>query len=77
MDGAGELTSAAAIAGAEDFAQRFATHLDTFGHAVYNLDFANPVPADDPAPLVDVVRLYLGGAGHRPVRATATVAAEA
>ncbi len=66
LDGAGELTSAAAIAGAEDFAQRFATHLDTFGHAVYNLDFANPVPADDPAPLVDVVRLYLGGQATDP-----------
>ena len=66
MDGAGELTSAAAIAGAEDFAQRFATHLDTYGHAVYNLDFANPVPADDPAPLVDVVRLYLGGQATDP-----------
>ena len=42
------------------------THLDTFGHAVYNLDFANPVPADDPAPLVDVVRLYLTGQAGDP-----------
>ena len=42
-----------------------------YGHAVYNLDFANPVPADDPAPLLDMVRLYLGGGGRRPVRAAA------
>ena len=27
---------------------RFQEHLDRFGHAVYNLDFASPVPADDP-----------------------------
>ena len=73
VGGTGELTPAAAISGAEDFAQRFATHLDTFGHAVYNLDFANPVPADDPAPLVDVVRLYLSRQAGRPVRAAAAV----
>ena len=29
---------------------RFRDHLDRFGHAVYNLDFASPVPADDPSP---------------------------
>ena len=59
LAGTGELTPAAAISGAEEFAERFAAHLDAYGHTVYNLDFANPVPADDPAPLVDVVRLYL------------------
>ncbi len=46
--------------------QRFAAHLDAYGHTVYNLDFANPVPADDPAPLVDVVRLYLTGQAGDP-----------
>src|SRR5215203_3043475 len=29
---------------------RFQSHLDRYGHAVYNLDFVNPVPADDPTP---------------------------
>ncbi|HEY5979061.1 MAG TPA: PEP/pyruvate-binding domain-containing protein [Microlunatus sp.] len=59
LGGSGALTSAAAIPGAEEFVARFGQHLDAYGHAVYNLDFANPVPADDPAPLVDVIRLYL------------------
>ena len=66
LAGTGELTPAAAISGAEEFARRFAAHLDAFGHAVYNLDFANPVPADEPAPLVDVVRLYLSGQATDP-----------
>ena len=30
-----------------------------------------PVPADDPAPLLDTLRFYLRGAGHRPARAAA------
>ena len=66
LGGTGELTSAAAIPGAEEFAQRFGEHLAAYGHAVYNLDFANPVPADEPAPLVDVVRLYLSGQAGDP-----------
>ena len=38
---------------------------------VYNLDFANAVPADDPAPLLDTLRFYLRGEGGDPVPATA------
>ena len=40
---------------------RFQDHLDRFGHAVYNLDFLSPVPADDPTPLLDTLRFYLRG----------------
>ncbi|MGO4857626.1 PEP/pyruvate-binding domain-containing protein [Arthrobacter sp. 2MCAF14] len=45
---------------------RFQAHLDRFGHAVYNLDFASPVPADDPSPLLDTVKFYLRGQGNDP-----------
>ena len=41
-------------------------HLDPYGHTVYNLDFVNPVPADDPAPLLDTLRFYLRGEGGDP-----------
>ncbi|GAA3619705.1 PEP/pyruvate-binding domain-containing protein [Microlunatus ginsengisoli] len=50
----------------EEFADRFAAHLDHYGHAVYNMDFANPVAADDPGPLLDTVRFYLRGGGQSP-----------
>ena len=53
-------------AAAAEFATRFSQHLDAYGHAVYNLDFANPVPADDPAPLIDTIRLYLKGQAGDP-----------
>jgi pyruvate,water dikinase len=45
---------------------RFQDHLGRFGHAVYNLDFISPVPADDPAPLLETVKFYLRGQGNDP-----------
>ncbi|HVH24450.1 MAG TPA: PEP/pyruvate-binding domain-containing protein [Pseudonocardia sp.] len=45
---------------------QFQQHLDLYGHTVYNLDFANAVPADDPAPLIDTLRFYLRGEGTDP-----------
>jgi rifampicin phosphotransferase len=49
-----------------EWRSRFHSHLDRFGHAVYNLDFVNPVPADDPAPLFDTLKFYLLGEGQNP-----------
>ncbi|WP_160668589.1 PEP/pyruvate-binding domain-containing protein [Pseudarthrobacter sp. ATCC 49987] len=45
---------------------RFQDHLNRFGHAVYNLDFASPVPADDPSQLLETVKFYLRGQGNDP-----------
>ncbi|MBN1641118.1 MAG: phosphoenolpyruvate synthase [Anaerolineae bacterium] len=41
-------------------------HLEQFGHMIYSLDFGNPVPADDPAPLLETLRLYVRGRGTNP-----------
>jgi pyruvate,water dikinase len=49
-----------------EWRRRFQAHLDAYGHAVYNLDFANAVPADDPAPLLGTLRFYLRGEGSDP-----------
>ncbi len=46
--------------------QRFEEHLRTYGHMVYNLDFGNPVPADDPTPLLETFQLFLRGEGQNP-----------
>lgn len=45
---------------------RFRDHLDRFGHAVYNLDFVSPLPADDPSTLLETVKFYLRGQGNDP-----------
>lgn len=55
--------------GAEEWEQwrtRFQRHLDRYGHAVYNLDFVNPVPADDPSALLETLKFFLRGEGHDP-----------
>lgn len=44
----------------------FREHLGLFGHAVYNLDFASPVAADDPSALLETVKFYLRGQGTDP-----------
>jgi rifampicin phosphotransferase len=45
---------------------RFHAHLNAYGHTVYNLDFANPVPADDPVPLLETLRFFVSGKGSDP-----------
>ena len=50
----------------QEFKRRLAMHLDRFGHAVYDLDFAMSVPADAPASLLDTLRRFLAGQGRNP-----------
>jgi pyruvate,water dikinase len=45
---------------------RFQVYLKNYGHMIYNLDFGNPVPADDPAPVLDTFKLFLDGQGGNP-----------
>ena len=66
-----DLTKHQAPAGVSDpvwqeWQTRFGDHLDTFGHTIYNLDFGNPVPADDPKPVLEALKLFVGGEGVNP-----------
>ncbi len=45
---------------------RFQAYLDRYGHAIYNLDFGTPVPADDPLPTLQTLKLFAGGEGANP-----------
>jgi phosphohistidine swiveling domain-containing protein len=49
-----------------EWQSRFQAHLRLYGHPIYNLDFANPVPADDPAPLLEMCKMFVGGQGVNP-----------
>lgn len=49
-----------------EWRERWRAHLDRFGHTVYNLDVVNPVPVDDPAPLLDTLRFFLRGEASDP-----------
>lgn len=48
------------------FVGRLREHLDRFGHTIYNLDFANPVPADDPTPVIEALKHAIAGRGADP-----------
>lgn len=53
---------------------RFRSYLEAYGHMIYDLDFANPVPADDPAPLLETCKLFVSGAGTNPYERQAVAA---
>jgi phosphohistidine swiveling domain-containing protein len=48
------------------FRARFDSHLELFGHTIYDLDFAKPTPADDPTPLLHTLLVYVTAAGRDP-----------
>ncbi|HEX6554687.1 MAG TPA: PEP/pyruvate-binding domain-containing protein [Ktedonobacteraceae bacterium] len=49
-----------------EFRQRFAAHMARFGDAIYDLDFAKAVPADDPASLLETLKFFLSGEAPDP-----------
>jgi phosphohistidine swiveling domain-containing protein len=48
------------------FCQRFMAHLAQFGHAIYDLDFSRPVPADDPGVLLETLKFFMSGNAPNP-----------
>ena len=58
-----------------EFRKRLAAHLARFGHTIYDLDFAQPVPADDPAALLETLKFFLTGEATNPYTRQATTAA--
>ncbi|MCE7984443.1 MAG: phosphoenolpyruvate synthase [Caldilinea sp. CFX5] len=68
-------TPSADVATWQEFKRRFGAHLARFGYAVYDLDFAKPLPADDPAPLLETLKHFLAGQGRSPYARQAAAAA--
>jgi pyruvate,water dikinase len=58
-----------------EFSVRLAEHLNQFGHAVYNLDFAESVPAEAPALLLETLKYFVSGKGNNPGERQAEAAA--
>jgi pyruvate,water dikinase len=49
-----------------EWQQRFRAHLAQYGHSIYDLDFAKPLPADEPLPLLETLKMFLRGQGTNP-----------
>ena len=50
----------------QELRRQFDRHLESFGHMVFDLDFAKPLPRDRPEPMLEVVKMYLSGEGANP-----------
>jgi pyruvate,water dikinase len=51
-----------------EWRSRFQRHLDEFGRATYEFDFANPTPQETPGPMLDAIKAYLAGKAEDPYR---------
>jgi phosphohistidine swiveling domain-containing protein len=44
----------------------FRAYLEKYGHSIYDLDFGRLLPRDDPAPMLETVKMYLRDEGANP-----------
>jgi len=58
-----------------EWCSRFTNYLERFGYSIYDLDFGKPLPMDDPAPMIETIRLYLSGGGSNPYQRQAELEA--
>jgi pyruvate,water dikinase len=49
-----------------EWEQRFQRYVDRYARTIYDLDFANPTPAEDPTAVVQTLKLFLSGEGTDP-----------
>jgi phosphohistidine swiveling domain-containing protein/uncharacterized protein (UPF0147 family) len=49
-----------------EWKDRFNNYLREFGHSIYDLDFGEPLPSDNPAPFLENCKLYISGEGQNP-----------
>lgn len=45
--------------GKKEWQNHIRSYLEKYGHIIYNLDFATPVPADDPTPFIETCKAFL------------------
>src|SRR5581483_149739 len=57
-----------------EFCRRLTAHLDSFGHAIYDLDFAKSVPAEDPRALLETLKYFLAEQARSPYERQAATA---
>jgi phosphohistidine swiveling domain-containing protein len=59
-------TGSAPVADWPDFCARLQENQKTYGHIIYDLDFAKPLPLDDPSPKLGTIKMYLRDQGTDP-----------
>ncbi len=49
-----------------EYRRHFEAHFEKFGRTVYEFDFANPTPAEEPSPQVEAIKLFIEGKVESP-----------
>ncbi|HUV26557.1 MAG TPA: PEP/pyruvate-binding domain-containing protein [Anaerolineales bacterium] len=42
-----------------EWKKRFNEHLERYGYSIYDMDFAKPLPMDDPLPIIEMLKLFI------------------
>jgi phosphohistidine swiveling domain-containing protein len=50
----------------QEWREHFQDHLDRYGYSIYGLDFAVPIPAHDPAPVLQALIVFLQDEARNP-----------
>ena len=50
----------------EEWQRRFRRHLEKYGYAIYDMDFAKSLPMDEPAPILEMLKLFINGQARNP-----------
>jgi pyruvate,water dikinase len=50
----------------DQWQQRFREYLDQFGYSIYDMDFAKPLPMDEPEPILEMLKMFITGQGKSP-----------
>ena len=53
-----------------EFQTRWQAHLERYGAMIYTLDFGQPLPMDEPVPLLETLKLYASDAFQAPTTAS-------
>jgi pyruvate,water dikinase len=48
------------------FCSRFQQYLEDYGYSIYDMDFAKPLPLDDPEPILETLKLFISGQARDP-----------
>jgi pyruvate,water dikinase len=49
-----------------EWESRFTNYLKEFGFSIYDLDFGEPLPAENPTPFLENLKLFISGKGQNP-----------
>jgi pyruvate,water dikinase len=50
----------------DEWRERFREYLNQFGYSIYDMDFAKPLPMDEPEPIMEMLKLFITGQGKSP-----------